>query len=411
MTITRFFEILGAIVVVLLILFVIFMAVLLIRWIIRLAASSDQEPTESGSKTETAPISLAFGPAVCRHTLLRLERRETLPWRDKAAVDAQAEALRRCGFADVAPFSIPDRPRFNLLALVKPAAAAYAVVYEHERAGAWVVLSSSYMPGGPLRYIAYSNYAKDVAAPQPEAPWCLKVLEPGASPDTLYRKFDAERPRGEFEEVSAELFPAAWEALWAAQAYLYLEQTGVLKWQHKAAVEARAEALRRLGFADAGLIEFPSVKDFKLLVLVKPKDSAYGMIYDHAVRGTWLVLGSSYKRGGQLRYFTCCDKAVPDADQLARPPWDVAITMDGASPADLYREFLAKRPAGEVEEASAERFALAYRTSMEEHAAWQKSRAKAAGRAARLSGTARASDGASPEVTNRGPSQEKEEAS
>lgn len=141
---------------------------------------------------------------------LHLGRRPQLEWKDPATAQQQADALRAIGFTDAGFFVPHELPYLRLHALVKPDDSAWAVLYEHDKAGVWLDFFSRYADGTGVTYTT-APMGSEVEPP----PGSTKVTEPGADPADLYRRFLAERRPEDLEPVSADAFTWTFEQAYA----------------------------------------------------------------------------------------------------------------------------------------------------------------------------------------------------
>lgn len=141
---------------------------------------------------------------------LHLGRRPRIEWKDPAAVLQQADALHGVGFSDAGLFVPHEVPYLRIHALVRPEDSAWAVVYEHDKAGIWTDLYSRYEDGTGVTYTT-APMGAEVESP----PGCTKVTEPGADLAELYHRFLGERRTEGLVAASADTFASIFEKAYA----------------------------------------------------------------------------------------------------------------------------------------------------------------------------------------------------
>ncbi len=151
---------------------------------------------------------------------IHLQRVEDQAWRNPQAIPALEDPLKARGFAVTGTYRIPEMPPLVLRLLAKPAEAAYACIYEHEKAGIWIEIFSRYQDGTGLTYTITPSRGLDPRPGHPVGHF------PGLSSDELYTRFMAQRPTGPLEHIRAEDLARYFERSYA-ESIAWRKQQGI----------------------------------------------------------------------------------------------------------------------------------------------------------------------------------------
>jgi hypothetical protein len=147
-----------------------------------------------------------------------------------------------------------------------------------------------------------------------------------------------------------------------------LEREEFPQWTNAAAVDELKNPLVASGFEYAGTYKVDKMPGVKLAILVKPADCVAAHIYEHPKAGTWIELVTRYQDG------SCHTLTTLPATGIQSPPCVQTIRTNKAPAADLVRQFLNGRHAGEMKHVGVEdavgEFEQGYAKSM----AWQKNK-------------------------------------
>lgn len=121
-----------------------------------------------------------------------------LIWKDPPAVRKLSDALVACAFEEIGDYSITEMPQVKVRFLMKPADSVYACVYEHEKAGIWMDVITRYKEHRSVTFTTARDRGLE------HRPGDIVVHAPGSTPQALYARLLAERPKGDLEEITAE---------------------------------------------------------------------------------------------------------------------------------------------------------------------------------------------------------------
>jgi hypothetical protein len=141
---------------------------------------------------------------------LHLVRYDHPAWKDPATVTRHVEGLRALGFQEAGTFGTEEMDFVRVHALAHPEQCIYAVVYEHDKAGIFMDLVTSYEDGTALTYTTTTEGEQ-----LDQRPGHGKVRIPDGDAAELYGRLVAERPQRPMKPAPVEGFPAAFEKAYA----------------------------------------------------------------------------------------------------------------------------------------------------------------------------------------------------
>ncbi len=141
---------------------------------------------------------------------IHLEAAEAIDWDDEERIEALVEPLPGLGFEDAGLYAFREMRGIRLHAWVNPDQSAYAVVYEHPVAGAWMDFVSRYDDGTSITFTNTSQ-----GGGLDHQPGHSIERRPGLDPQTLYREFLEARPPRPAIPVRAGDFVADFEKAYA----------------------------------------------------------------------------------------------------------------------------------------------------------------------------------------------------
>jgi hypothetical protein len=162
-------------------------------------------------------IGAAFSEAGRRSLAKQPDRVHLTPmtdggWKKPDWIAGVETALVAEGFLPVGAFSVPELPEVRVKLMVLERESMTATLYEHDRAGCWFELTTTYANGTAACFSTLPATGLD------ERPGHALVRAPGADPRNLFRRAMAERPRGVFRAVSRANVVSNFEAAYAESA-------------------------------------------------------------------------------------------------------------------------------------------------------------------------------------------------
>ncbi len=143
---------------------------------------------------------------------IHLEPSSSVEWENPEAVEDLARPLKNLGYHDAGRFEVEEVPGLCLWAFVNPSEAAYAVVYEHPAAGAWLDFVTRYQDGTGITY-ANTEHGSELD----HMPGREKVYLPDLDTEPLHARFLDGRPDRPRKCVSATDFVAVFEQAYAEE--------------------------------------------------------------------------------------------------------------------------------------------------------------------------------------------------
>ncbi len=130
---------------------------------------------------------------------IHLQPASEIEWKQVAAVQQAAQEVTEAGFESLGTFTIEEMGFVRLQGFVARDQTAYAVIYEHDKAGVWVDLVCDYEDGTSLTYANLKPTGME------GRPGHLKTFRPGSARD-LVTAFLRERRQDGLKLLSASSF-------------------------------------------------------------------------------------------------------------------------------------------------------------------------------------------------------------
>jgi hypothetical protein len=141
---------------------------------------------------------------------IHLTREESIAWKDPGTVQTVSSPLPAMGFQEAGLYSTEEMDFVRMQAWVNADESAYAVVYEHDKAGVWIDFVSRYENGDGVTYSTAPQGAE-----LDHAPGKTKVYARGTDTAALYRRFLSERRPEGLVPLSADSFVSFFEKAYA----------------------------------------------------------------------------------------------------------------------------------------------------------------------------------------------------
>ena len=109
-------------------------------------------------------------------------------------------------------------------------------------------------------------------------------------------------------------------------------------WIDNPAWSQALEALRQIGFGDAGSFTIPEMPGVVVRLLANEHDSLYCAMYEHPVAGRWTEFSCFFNDG------TCATFSTLKSTGMNAPPGCVRVNAPGSTPEALYARALRERP-------------------------------------------------------------------
>ena len=117
-------------------------------------------------------------------------------WRHEEPRETAERALAAAGFAEAGVYVVREMPDLTLGLHSHSGEQAYAILYDHPRAGFWAEFVTRYADGTLATYTTLEPAEVDL----PEG--CVYVSEPGLSLAELWKRMLAERPKKDMRECT-----------------------------------------------------------------------------------------------------------------------------------------------------------------------------------------------------------------
>jgi len=148
---------------------------------------------------------------------------------------------------------------------------------------------------------------------------------------------------------------------------IHLEPASPGAWQDPDNARQVTDAIRALGFADAGTFTVPELPGVTLALLAHPSAALYAAIYQHARAGAWFEFFRRNFDGTGVTFST-----LPPTGLADRPGHPV-VREPGSDPRRLYERATSARGAtGDAEPASVEAAIRVFEAGYAEAIAWRK---------------------------------------
>ena len=146
---------------------------------------------------------------------IRLQKRETMNWRDEAAANALINGLWPLGFQDAGSYEVSEIPGLLVRGLARPEENLWAVVYEHPLAGVMFDIVTRYTQDGAWIGSLTTSTAKQ-GGELDRRPGYDKIYEPDFDARQLYELHLRERrPDVEFWPIVPVAFATEFESAYA----------------------------------------------------------------------------------------------------------------------------------------------------------------------------------------------------
>ena len=139
-------------------------------------------------------------------------------------------------------------------------------------------------------------------------------------------------------------------------------------WKNEQTLRGQVEPLLALGFENIGTFAIDNLTAVIVRFLLREEESLYAVVYEHEKAGVWLNLISLYQDGNSVTFTTSRDRGL---EKDSKHP---IVYAPSASPAELYRVALAKRPQKPFKEMSAEVIVPEFEKAYAERMRWRKKR-------------------------------------
>src|SRR5262249_20785985 len=147
-------------------------------------------------------------------------------WKDPESANAATAPLRPLGFRDAGIYSVPEMPGLLLRILVHEQENAYAIFYEHPKAGCFADVAIRYQDGGSL---TVSSNGPTGLRDRPDHP---VIHMKGASLPELFARLKEDRLPLPVRALTVDGAPKEFEAAYAES----------IAWRKKAGVSSREVA-------------------------------------------------------------------------------------------------------------------------------------------------------------------------
>ena len=162
---------------------------------------------------------------------------------------------------------------------------------------------------------------------------------------------------------------------------LHLKRSATPAWRNPAAVDAITQTLLARGFTDGGTFTAPEMPAVIIRMFAKPAEAVCSCIYEHEKVGVWMDMFTRYQDTTGITFTNTRDRG------LSQRPGRPILHFPELSPADLYQQFIAERPAGAMVTITAEQLPRFYEEAYAESMAWRKNKGITAEEVARVAKT------------------------
>jgi hypothetical protein len=141
---------------------------------------------------------------------IHLRRAIAVAWTDAARVTELARAMTDLGFEDAGIYTIQELPVARLQGFARRRDDLLGQITDHDRAGIWIEITTSYLDGRAVHASNQSN-----PRPIDSRPAITKLSMPDASPQAMCERVLAERPEGQIRPATPQGFVERFEQGWA----------------------------------------------------------------------------------------------------------------------------------------------------------------------------------------------------